>query len=175
MRSTRRRSRTTNRWSRSEEKEKYWREHVSLWRKSGLSVRAYCQQYNVIETSFYAWRRELSIRDREETPGERANSKAVVKDKRGRSIPTHYVELEPTTTRALHGSGEPQPSANPFVALALVQNEKKADEKRAITNGDGSSMGLVITTPGGFSIQLTSARDIELLRTVVQILEECKC
>lgn len=173
MRNTRKRSKT-NRWSRSEEKEKYWREHVSAWRNSGLSVRAYCQQHDVIETSFYAWRRELAIRERETSPRAQSNSKAVVKDSRGRSIPTHFAELEPTRitrSETQSGTGWSQLSgSNPFVAMKLVQNEEKADKRQG-----GSSTELTITTPRGFSVQLSSTIDIELLKTVIQALEECKC
>jgi transposase-like protein len=49
---------------RSPERERFWREAVAGHKKSGLSVRAFCAQRGVSEPSFYAWRRELSQRDR---------------------------------------------------------------------------------------------------------------
>lgn len=49
------------RWVRDEHKEAYWRRHVDAWCKSGLSKRGYCIAHNLTESSFNAWRRELSI------------------------------------------------------------------------------------------------------------------
>lgn len=44
-------------------KEQVWRERVSEWRASGLSVREFCSQRQLREANFYAWRRELHQRD----------------------------------------------------------------------------------------------------------------
>jgi len=40
-------------------KEAWWRRTVRRQRRSGLSVRAFCQKHGVRETAFYFWRREL--------------------------------------------------------------------------------------------------------------------
>ena len=40
-----------------------WRERVARWSTSGQSVRAFCQQHGLIETSFYYWKRELRARE----------------------------------------------------------------------------------------------------------------
>ena len=48
---------------RKRSKEQFWRRAVVRWRRSGLSVRAYCVQNGLSEPSFYAWRRELARRD----------------------------------------------------------------------------------------------------------------
>lgn len=44
-------------------KEERWRSEVEGWRRSGLSVRAWCRQRQLSEPSFYAWRRMLAQRD----------------------------------------------------------------------------------------------------------------
>jgi transposase-like protein len=44
-------------------KEQYWRELVTQWQASGLSVREFSRQRQVTEASLYAWRRELQSRD----------------------------------------------------------------------------------------------------------------
>ena len=46
-------------------KEAYWRGHVEAHARSGLGVRAFCRERGLAENSFYAWRRELAVRDRE--------------------------------------------------------------------------------------------------------------
>jgi transposase-like protein len=43
--------------------ERQWRERVSAWTKSGLTVRDYCLRHGLRETSFHHWRRELRQRD----------------------------------------------------------------------------------------------------------------
>ncbi len=43
--------------------ERQWRERVAEWSASGLSVRAFCLQHGLIETSFSYWKRELRARD----------------------------------------------------------------------------------------------------------------
>lgn len=36
-----------------------WRERLSGWRKSGLSVAEFCRRERISEASFYQWRRRL--------------------------------------------------------------------------------------------------------------------
>ena len=52
---------TTN--QRDTRKERFWRTVLRQWRRSGLSVRAYCREQGLSEPSFYAWRRTLAARD----------------------------------------------------------------------------------------------------------------
>ena len=44
-------------------RERQWRERVSSWTKSGLTVRDFCLRQGVTATSFHYWRRELRQRD----------------------------------------------------------------------------------------------------------------
>jgi hypothetical protein len=44
-------------------KERRWRRLEGRQRRSGLSVRAFCELHDVCEHSFYWWRRELADRD----------------------------------------------------------------------------------------------------------------
>jgi len=48
-------------------KEKFWREAMAEADGSGQSVRAFCRQRGLKESLFYAWRRELRLRDTEAT------------------------------------------------------------------------------------------------------------
>jgi hypothetical protein len=43
-------------------KERFWRQHLAAWRRSGRGVRDYCRSAGVSEPSFYAWRRVLAER-----------------------------------------------------------------------------------------------------------------
>jgi transposase len=40
-------------------RESYWRQVLARWRRSGLSVRAFCRAQGVNEPRFYWWRRKL--------------------------------------------------------------------------------------------------------------------
>jgi len=44
-------------------KERFWRRMVRLWRRSDLTIRAFCQLHDLAEPSFYAWRRTLDDRE----------------------------------------------------------------------------------------------------------------
>ncbi len=47
-------------------KERWWREAVKRFVRSGLGVRAFCRREGLTESAFYFWRRELDRRDGEE-------------------------------------------------------------------------------------------------------------
>ena len=47
---------------RDPQREQFWREAMAGWSASGLTVRAYCRQRRLTETSFHYWRRELRRR-----------------------------------------------------------------------------------------------------------------
>jgi len=44
-------------------RERKWREHVTLWRKSGLSQAEYCRQHGLKPPDFSWWKNELARRD----------------------------------------------------------------------------------------------------------------
>jgi hypothetical protein len=48
---------------RNSKREQFWRETVSAFQKSGLSVRAFCGARDLSEASFFHWRRTLRERD----------------------------------------------------------------------------------------------------------------
>lgn len=49
--------------NRSGERETFWRDVVTRFRTSGLSVRAFCRREKLQESAFYFWRRTLVDRD----------------------------------------------------------------------------------------------------------------
>jgi len=56
---------SVGRWGRDGAKEREWRELIAEQRRGGESVRAFCLSRRLHETSFYYWRREIELRDRE--------------------------------------------------------------------------------------------------------------
>lgn len=163
MRKARRQS-PQNRWKRDIDKESYWKKQLELWQNSGLSVRAFCKEHGIVETSFYAWRRELIIRAREtgevddaiETPN-------AVKDSRGRTIRVCFRKSDQAPLKeVLH-----QEVANPFVPLSVVP--KLNVEDKAITS---LTSGLTISTPSGYRISFSDSKDLVLLKHALDVLEE---
>ena len=51
--------------------ERFWRETLAAWEKSGKSVRAFCASRGLSQASFYGWRRTLRERDRQRPLEER--------------------------------------------------------------------------------------------------------
>jgi hypothetical protein len=46
-------------------KERFWRRTLRQWRRSRLTVRAFCAEHGLAEPSFYAWRQIVAERDQE--------------------------------------------------------------------------------------------------------------
>jgi transposase-like protein len=49
-------------------REQFWRETISAWQTSGLTICDYCQQNQLTPTAFHHWRRELRRRDAKAAP-----------------------------------------------------------------------------------------------------------
>ncbi len=85
------------RWVRDDKKEAFWRSKVEEWKSSGLSKRAFCEQSNLSDSSFNAWAREISIRDREKVTS--ANAMALLAEERketpGQFVPLRILPSEP--------------------------------------------------------------------------------
>lgn len=147
-----------NRWIRDPEKENYWLKQMALWQESGLSVRAFCKEYGVVETSFYAWRRELIIRARESNPGEQCASEILtpnkLRDARGREIAISFLQTYSYEKQS--GFAEKKPDN-----LAKQLNILPAQEQNSVT----------IITSGGYQIVVTPRTGFDLLVTVLRILQ----
>jgi hypothetical protein len=49
--------------------ERTWRRHFARQRTSGLSIRDYCFEHDLVESAFHAWRRIVAERDLEPDVG----------------------------------------------------------------------------------------------------------
>jgi transposase-like protein len=167
---------TQNRWTRDPQKESYWKVQMDLWQKSGLSVRAFCKEHGIVETSFYAWRRELIIRARElgKVEGDvdaLSTTPNAVRDSRGRTIRVCFRQTDRGAPLSVpHGQSLTE---NPFVPLSVVGDNPQAAVPRL---SSVSSAGITITTPSGYGLRVTSVDDCLLFEQVLLILEDkAKC
>ena len=46
-------------------KERFWRDAILRWQRSGQTIRAYCDNHGLSEGSFHAWRRTIAERERQ--------------------------------------------------------------------------------------------------------------
>jgi hypothetical protein len=53
---------------RDPQKERFWRQAIRRWRKSGLTARAFCLENELSQDRLYAWQRILAQRDAEAIP-----------------------------------------------------------------------------------------------------------
>jgi hypothetical protein len=135
-------------------KERYWRRWLRLWRRSGLSVRAFCAQHGLPESGFYAWRRELARRQLEtRTPQATATTRSPAKRSRAsaarcRRLPGAGSGGRSTVTTQPTFIQVALPTAIPSLDLVLAQ-------------------GRVLRVQPGF--------DADLLRQLLRALEEPPC
>lgn len=73
-------------------KERFWRQTLRDWRRSGLGVRDFCSKHQLSEPVFYAWRRTLALRDVAEGDGDGVSRKAS--DSRRRAAAATFVPVE---------------------------------------------------------------------------------
>jgi hypothetical protein len=98
-------------------KEARWRELVATHKTSDLSVRAFCAEQNVPENSFYAWRRELALRDAEGVPAPKKKVRAASNAQRVEGAATRALSQRPTFVPVTFTS----PTGLPLVEVTLAQ------------------------------------------------------
>jgi transposase len=64
--------------SRDPKRERFWRRHLRSQRASGLTIRDYCVEHDLSESSFHFWRREIADRDRRREAAESTAAPAFV-------------------------------------------------------------------------------------------------
>jgi Transposase len=126
---------------RSVQKEAHWREVIARQVASGVSVRRFCADEGIAEASFYAWRRELALRDREppaasqvlearsrQTGTRGTRSLATPPHPGGEFIPLRLIE-DPGTLEVVHPGGCRVRIGGPVDAATLRQVLEIFDER----------------------------------------------
>lgn len=72
------------------ERERHWRSVLHRQRKSGQSVRGFCQQNAISQATFYNWRRRLTPSG----PGERSASTAAIESSSRTARSTPFIPLK---------------------------------------------------------------------------------
>jgi len=95
------------RGERDGDKERFWRRVVRQWRRSGRTIREFCDEGGLAEPSFYAWRRTIAERDREASEAGRRPRRGSCRPGRKRSdraagppvfVPVRVASAAPAST-----------------------------------------------------------------------------
>jgi hypothetical protein len=122
------------RWVRDDRKESFWRRQIEGWKQSGLSKRGYCLSKELSQSSFNAWSREITLRDREKAPVERTfESLPETKDK------------------------------NLFVPLRLLPDQVQVPDMELSGVPPRTVSGLEILVRGGAVIKINDRPSLELV------------
>ena len=146
---------------RSPQKEAFWRQHVRQQRDSELSIRAYCRFHQLAENSFYAWRREIRIRDAEK----RQISNSDFLDTSELSEPHDSSTV--LTSRAVATTPYSGLSQAEFVELDLPASSGIGDEER--NGAPPYQHSLAIKLAIGFEIHLRETIDETILARVLRL------
>ena len=170
MKQRKKKTARNGRWTHDSAKEEYWHKQLALWQKSGLSIRAFCKEHGVVETSFYAWRRELIVRAREDGEADALTAQVTpnaLTDGRGRKIAIRYRQTEQLATEA-----QLQEGANPFVPIHLHGAVQVAQPRvfGVTTDADGSK-DIEIILPGGARIKVGENSNMRLVAELLSVLK----
>jgi hypothetical protein len=134
---------------RDPDKVRHWRRIVQHWRRSGLSVREFCDWQELSEPSFYFWRRELCQHD-----GEAPGVRAIVK--------SGHRQAERNDMAA-----EEKPR---FLPLEIV-----AEPQSATVSLQPGTDGIEVHLPCGVRLHVPARYDRQALIDVLSALEMRPC
>ena len=111
------------RGERDGDKERFWREMVRRWQRSGVTIRDFCGAHGLSEPSFYGWRRELAKRDEQARErSARTNARSAGRQTNGLPafVPVRVTPAEPVSAlEVVVGAGHVVRVAPGFDAATL--------------------------------------------------------
>lgn len=126
-------------------KEAFWRQMVSQWGDSGLTVRAFCEEQGQNESRFYWWKRQL----------------------KRRSTENHR------SSRVSHPGGSSEGSCPSFLPIQILQEADSA--RWAIEGGGYPGASLTVVLPSGYRIEVSRGFDEQSLGRLLGLLESRGC
>lgn len=161
-----------------------WREAVKRQESSGISIREFCKQEGLHEPSFYAWRRELRLRDREakvanDMPAQKVTANTTLNHGANDSPANQSAGKKPFSNLQTKNDSNPLQPKNgrqsknncnsgkvqDFVQLKLV------DTAAALPSNTKAS-SLEIVHPLGCQIRVIGEINVDALRQVLTLLDQ---
>ncbi len=136
----------------------YWRSVFQQHVDSGLSIRRFCQENGISQSTFFAWRKKLKKEsslandDRPRTSEGSPGGKSPVKQPAG------------VKTASLASRRDDQPTASPsmsFVAVKLPVESKLVE-----------SDPIEVVHPQGYVVRIASRANLDCLPRIFQILDQ---
>lgn len=124
-------------------KENQWRDIFADWKSSGLSAFQYCQEKDIKLPLFYEWRRKISKLD--------AQAKRAMSREKAKS---------------------PQPAPRQTAKAASFAEVQVVERPRQLIE-DAKSTMLEIAFPRGIKILVGENCSLQLLSSVINLLENC--
>lgn len=142
--------------SRREQKWRFWRRTIDQWRRSQLTVRAFCERHGLSEPSFYYWRKQIGTAD-EAGPGASDRS-------RGQPASAGRSAGKPTSQKAAADDPTPAPSGA-FAEVQVVAGDRPAGSAEAVVE---------LILPGGERLRVEAGVTPEHLRRVLTAVREAR-
>lgn len=168
-------------------KELFWRRMMDLWQDSGLTIRAFCQQQNLTNDSFYFWRAELARRDQEvlQSNSERSTSSACQNPSESHSQFSQSTSGKQTQAKMGKSSTVSGPlsvdsnSTMPSTGISGNECEQLAIPAFVpVTMSPTKAAAPVIevaVASGRRVLRVPAGFDANLLRQLLHVLEEASC
>ncbi len=143
---------------RSVRRSSYWRSVFEQHAESCLSIRRFCQQNGISQSTFYAWRKKLNQESSLASSGRTGTSKRMSGDKSSTKQPTGVKNTSPSTRR-----DDPQASnsTTSFVAVKFPAASELAD-----------SEPIEVVHPLGYVVRVGSGANLDCLARIFQILDQ---
>lgn len=138
------------RFQRDRSKERFWRQAVREWRRSGQRIRAFCRARGLSEPSFHAWRRTLAERDQ---AANKVRQAARLTSKRRNQEQNGVVGRD-------------------FVPVQIVASTAAAVAPSAAPT---SSSGIEIVVGAGRVVRVAVGFDAATLQRLLAVLEDRSC
>jgi len=159
---------------RDDSKERKWRGLIERQRRSGQSVRAFCRSRDLHETSFYYWRREIGLRDRETAGGQVPTSAA------GNTSSAAEI-TSPVSAKTCSNAGKRESAKAGRRASGLLAPVVFVDEPQDAPGGScdlpsrDAVSAIEIVLDGGTTIRVPRHSTREQLAAVLDVLEQTRC
>ena len=139
---------------RNGDKQRHWRTIVAEQQRGGGTVRDFCRERGINENSFYHWRKELRLRDRE-------------------------TDSDATPSPPRHAKGRP-PVMAPVVVIdepadAATQHSQDAATQTPATAATTATTAIEISLRDGTTVRVPPDSTREQLENVFAVLEPVRC
>ncbi len=136
----------------------YWRSVFEQHADSGLSIRRFCQENGISQSTFFAWRKKLSKEPSLASSDRTGTSKRSRGDKSPQKQPTGVKDASPSPRR-----DDPQApnSGTSFVAVKLPVASELAEIEP-----------IEVVHPLGYVVRVASGANLDCLARIFQILDQ---